>query len=187
YTYLWSNGATTQDISGLLAGTYTVTITDANGCETTDGATVGQPQAPLTCSIFLVQHVSINGGNDGSAVANFSGGSAPFTYLWANGETTQQATALTAGTQSVTVTDANGCTTMCEVLITEPDELLCDISLVNNVLCFGESTGSATANPTGGVAPFSYSWDNGETTQTALALNVGLHSVLITDANGAQT
>ena len=121
YTYLWSNGATTKDISGLTAGVYTVTITDANGCQTTDGATIGQPDAPLMCTVALENGVSVNGGTDGSATVNPTGGTMAYSYSWDNGETTQTALALTAGLHSVTVTDANGCQTTCEVQIPEPD------------------------------------------------------------------
>ncbi len=186
YTYSWDNGATTEDISGLTAGTYNVTITDANGCETTDSVTITEP-TDLTCSVTLDSGVTVNGASDGVATVNPSGGTAPYTYLWDNGETTQQATGLNAGLHTVTVTDANGCETTCEVTVTQPDELTCTVALVSDVLCNGESNGSATVTPVGGVAPYTYSWDNGETTQTATALNAGLHTVTVTDANGAQT
>ncbi|MCW5517534.1 hypothetical protein J1G40_14840, partial [Muriicola sp. Z0-33] len=186
FSYSWDNGETTQTATALNVGLHSVMITDANGAQTSCEITLTEP-AELTCTIMLDSGITINGLSDGMATVMPVGGTAVYTYLWDNGETTQQAIALSAGTHSVTVTDVNGCETSCEILIPEPDVLSCSIALENDVLCFGESTGSATANPTGGVAPFSYSWDNGESTQTATALNVGLHSVMITDANGAET
>ncbi|MFS4494024.1 T9SS type A sorting domain-containing protein [Maribacter sp. 2308TA10-17] len=187
YTYLWSNGATTEDLVDVAAGTYDVTITDANGCETTASATVNQPMAALTCSIILDSGVSINGASDGRATVTAVGGTAGYTYAWDNGETTEQATALDAGLHIVTVTDANGCETECEVTVTQPDVLSCGVILVQDEQCFGDEDGSATVNPVGGVAPFTYLWDNGETTQTATGLAQGLHTVTVTDANGATT
>ncbi len=187
YMYSWNNGATTQDLANLEAGTYDVTITDDNGCVIMDSVTILQPDMVLMCSIMLDSGVTINGASDGAATSNPTGGTAPYSYEWDNGEMTQQATALSAGLHSVIIRDANGCETSCEVTVPEPDQLICNVSLVNNVLCFGESTGSATANPMGGVAPYGYDWSNGESTQTAIALDAGLHTVTITDANGAQT
>ncbi|MGI9545060.1 MAG: hypothetical protein ACR2MX_17495, partial [Cyclobacteriaceae bacterium] len=187
YTFLWSTGATTEDISGLTAGTYDVTITDANGCETTDSVTITEPPMPLMCSVALDMGVSVNGASDGAATVTPTGGTSGYTFLWDNGETTQTATSLDAGVHTVTVTDSNGCETTCEVMVPEPDQLVCNITLESNVLCNGDSDGAATVTPMGGVAPFTYAWDNGETTQTATALNAGLHSVIVTDANGAET
>jgi hypothetical protein len=187
YTYLWDNGATTQDLADVAAGTYNVTITDANGCTTTASATVGQPAAALTCSIALDSGVSVNGASDGSATVSALGGTTSYSYDWDNGETTEQATGLNAGAHTVTVTDANGCETTCEVTIPQPDELVCSIALVQDEQCFGDENGSATANPVGGVAPYTYSWSNGETNQTAIGLAQGLHTVTVTDANGATT
>ncbi|TMM55948.1 T9SS type A sorting domain-containing protein [Maribacter algarum] len=187
YTFLWSNGATTEDISDLVAGTYDVTITDANGCETTDSVTISEPAIELMCSIALDMGVSVNGASDGAATVTPTGGTSGYIYLWDNNETTQTATALSAGIHTVTVTDANNCETTCEVMVPEPDQLVCNVTLDSNVLCNGDSDGVATVTPMGGVAPYTYLWDNGETTETATSLNAGLHSVTVTDANGAET
>jgi gliding motility-associated-like protein len=99
FTFLWSNEATTEDITDLVAGTYTVDITDANGCVTTVSATVSQPDAPLSVTISA---------ENGIATAVTTGGSPPYTYLWSNGATTESIT-IPDGTYSVRVTDANGC------------------------------------------------------------------------------
>ena len=148
--------------------------------------TITEPEE-LLCTVTLDNGVSINGLSDGMATVMPTGGSQPYSYEWDNGETTQQALALAAGLHSVIVTDTNGCQTTCEVDIPEPGVLSCTADLVQHVSCHGGNDGSATASITGGVLPFSYSWDNGETTQTAITLNAGLHTVMVTDANGAQT
>src|SRR5206468_5366504 len=107
YTYAWSNGATTQDLTGLTAGTYNVTVTDANGCTATASATLIQPAAALTASTTQV-NVQCFGNATGSVDLTVSGGTAPYTYAWSNGATTQDLTRLTAGAYNVTVTDAKG-------------------------------------------------------------------------------
>jgi|GEM_PF-5927412 len=113
YIYLWSNGETTQDISGLASGTYTVTITESNGCAITGTTsfTIGEPLEVLDASITAQDNVACFGGNTGSATVTATGGTPEYTYLWddALAQTTATATNLAAGTYHVTVTDANGC------------------------------------------------------------------------------
>ncbi|MCW5518190.1 SprB repeat-containing protein, partial [Muriicola sp. Z0-33] len=179
YSYLWSNGAITEDISGLIAGTYTVTITDANGCETTDEATVGQPDAALSASAVGTDALC-NGDANGSIDLTVSGGTTAYSFIWSNGATTEDISGLTAGTYSVTITDANGCTTTASATVNEPAALMCTVALDNGVSVNGGNDGAATVNPTGGTAGYSYVWDNGETTQQAIALTAGTHSVTVT-------
>lgn len=109
-TYLWSNGGTTPSIT-VVAGTYSATITDAAGCVVTVPPTVLSEPSALTATINTTDE-SVAGANDGSAVANAAGGTAPYTYLWSNGSTSNPATGLGAGSYTVTITDANGCTTV---------------------------------------------------------------------------
>ncbi|WP_157578079.1 HYR-like domain-containing protein, partial [Tenacibaculum ovolyticum] len=106
YQYIWSNGATTEDISDLVAGDYSVTITDAQGCSFSEKYTITSP-SELTLSL-LGSDLSC-GGNDGGIDLTVSGGASNYTYLWSNGATTEDLTNLNAGIYSVTVTDANGC------------------------------------------------------------------------------
>src|SRR6185369_3784070 len=112
-TYLWSNGQTTQTATGLSAGTYTVTVTDNNGCSDVAMITLTEPTQLLAGTITSTDYngynISCNGGSNGDATANPAGGSGGNTYLWSNGQTTQTATGLSAGTYTVTVTDNNGC------------------------------------------------------------------------------
>ena len=181
-TYLWDNGQTTATATSLLAGDYSVTATDANGCTTSQSITITEP-TELTSSIST-NNVLCNGGT-GDATIVTSGGTGTITYLWDNGQTTATATSLLAGDYSVTATDANGCTKSQSITITEPTELTSSIS-GNNVLCNG-GTGDATIAASGGTGTITYLWDNGQTTATATSLLAGDYSVTATDANGCTT
>ncbi len=125
-------------------------------------------------------------GQSGSATAVATGGSPPFTYLWDNGETTMTATGLTNGIHTVTVVDSGGCSGVGSVTISGSSSLAVTVTLVANVDCFNNSTGSATATVSGGTPGFTYSWDNGETTATAIALNAGVHTVTVSDSGGCK-
>ena len=182
YTFLWSNGATTANATGLAAGTYTVTATDANLCTDTETVTITEP-TPLVAAITLGANVSCNGGNDGSATASATGGTAPYTFAWSNGATTATVTGLTAGTYTVTVTDANLCDDTETITITEPAVLVASIALGNNVLCNGGNDGSATVSATGGTTAYSFAWSNGATTAAVTGLAAGTYTVTVTDAN----
>ena len=122
YTYLWSpGGETTEDLIGLSSGDYSVLVTDANGCTTTEEITIGEP-GMLSCEITEDSPVSSNGGSDGIATVTPSGGTPEYTYSWnPGGATTAQATGLSAGSYTVTVIDSSGCETTCAITITEPD------------------------------------------------------------------
>ena len=125
YTYLWNTGATTEDLTGLGAGTYTVTVTDANGCTAVDAVTIG---SGLIVQIIASSDVSCNGGNDGTATASASGGSMPYTYAWSHGQNGAVATNLSAGNYTVTVTDNGGATATAQVTISEPSALTASAS-----------------------------------------------------------
>jgi hypothetical protein len=171
----------------LLAGTYILTVKDANNCTKTTNQVIISEPALLTCNAQQDQPVSIFGASNGVATVTAFGGNGDYTYLWDNGETTATAIALNSGSHTVTVTDSKGCETTCNVTITEPGALYCNTELINNVNCFDEANGGAKVISTGGVEPFTYLWDNGETSQTAVALLPGNHSVKVTDKNGAFT
>jgi large repetitive protein len=188
YTYLWTpGGATTATASGLTIGSYSVLVTDANGCTETTSITLTEP-TPLQLSIGNVSPVSCFGGNNGSAEAVVSGGVGPHTYLWTPGNiNTSTASGLAAGTYTVVVTDANGCTITDNVTITQPlAPLAVSFNTINN-LCNGQSNGSITANVSGGTAGYSYLWyPNADTNQTNSGLPAGTYTLVITDANGCQ-
>ncbi|TXH53609.1 MAG: PKD domain-containing protein, partial [Bacteroidia bacterium] len=183
FNYSWSNGATTEDITGLTAGNYTINLTDANGCPASTSAIITQPVAPLALSTTQV-NVLCFGGATGSINLTVSGGTAPYTYAWSNGATVQDISALTAGAYAVTVTDANGCTANINVIISQPVNAVSGTSTQTNVLCFGASTGAIDITPSGGTAPYTYLWNTGATTQDISGLPAGNYTVTINDANG---
>ena len=193
YTYQWDGGAGSQTDSsatGLSAGTYSVTISDANGCQYLDtNVVITQPVSPLSI-IGSSTDVSCKGGADGTAIANTTGGTAPYTYLWdpaAGGQTSQAATGLVTGTYNVTVTDSNGCNISNIVLVNEPALDLTHTTAVAHALCYGDMTATATVTPTGGVPAYTYLWDPAtasQTTQTATGLGAGTYSVTIADSYG---
>ncbi len=184
YTYLWNNGQITNPATNLIAGTYTVTITDSLSCTTTASITITEP--PLLTAAASGTNVSCFGGNNGTATATVTGGTPPYSYLWSNGQVTNPAINLIAGTYTVTVTDSNLCTVTASVIITEPAERLqAIITSHTNVTCFGYSDGSATVTATGGTMPYNYSWNTNpvQTTSTVSNLVAGTYTVTVTDTN----
>lgn len=181
FTYLWNTGANTQSISNLGAGTYTVTVTNGNGCITSSSTTLVAPPnvfASATATPRLCPGV-----NNGTATATATGGTPPFGYAWSNGGNTQTITGLSPGTYSVIVTDANGCSSIASVTIQQAPGVTFNLTGTTTVCGVG-NTGSATATPTGGTAPFSYLWSTGAVTSSVTGLPEGTHSVTVTDANG---
>jgi Secretion system C-terminal sorting domain/SprB repeat len=121
YTYRWSNGATTATISSLAGGNYTVTVTDGSGCTNSSTVNVPSVTSNLTSTIALTKSIAYQGGSDGEATVTAVNGRGPYTYRWSNGSTLATATGLKAGTYTVTITDANGCTTTNSITISEPN------------------------------------------------------------------
>ncbi|WP_200911945.1 SprB repeat-containing protein, partial [Pedobacter sp. Hv1] len=198
YTYSWApSGGTAATATGLAAGTYTVTVTDNAMVTTTQSFTITEPIAPLSATTS-VGAVSCNGGANGNATINATGGTAPYTYLWSNGATSKTIFGLQAGHYTYTVTDANGCsrsyngapsTPSGGAVVTQPSALsAASGGGSTNVSCFGGSNGTATVAPTGGTAPYTYSWSPaGGTAATASGLSSGSYTVTVTDANACQT
>src|SRR5574343_73583 len=193
YTYNWTPGNPTGDgtvsVTGLTAGTWTCTVTDANGCTTSQNFTVTQPTA-LALTSASQTNVSCNGGSNGAASVNAAtGGTGPYTYNWTpgnpTGDGTVSVTGLTIGVWTCTVTDANGCTTTRNFTITQPTALVLTAASQTNVSCNGGSNGSATVGVSGGTTPYTYSWSpSGGTAATASGLSAGTYTVTVTDANG---
>ena len=186
YTYSWSpSGGTSATASGLSAGNYTVTVTDANSCTATRSFAITQPTV-LAASAGSRTNVSCNGGSNGTATVNVSGGTGTYTYSWSpSGGTSATATGLIAGNYTVTVTDANSCTTTQSFTITEPSALSVTAGSQTNVSCNRGSNGSATVSVTGGTSGYTYLWSpSGGTSATATALSAGTYTCTVTDANG---
>jgi gliding motility-associated-like protein len=188
YEYLWDDplAQTTATATLLAPGTYMVTVTDSHGTVVTASATVSEPPAlVVTITSF---NPTLPGGNDGSATANVTGGTPPYSYLWDDpaAQTTQTAVGLMAGTYLVTVTDANGCTITESVTLTDPPATLAVQVQVLGISCFGANNGQATAIATGGMPPYSYLWDDPLNQTTAVAINLapGTYTVTVTDFEG---
>ena len=188
YNYSWSNGANTASISNLAPGNYTVTITNSNGCNIVSSYTIIQPLilgATATATTnYNGFNISCFGFNDGAAAVTPSGGTAPYTYLWSTGSNSQSISNLTSGSYSVTVADANGCTSQASVVLTQPTALSVNPVLTSNVSCFGGANGAINITANGGVTPYGYGWSNGSGQEDISNLTSGNYSVIITDANG---
>lgn len=180
YQFLWSNGATTEDITGVAAGTYTVTVTDTNGCSVTASATINQPLA-LNITLADSSQVSCNGGNDGEIDITVTGGVPPYDFVWSNGTTTEDNIGLTAGTYDVTLTDDNGCTVTESFTINEPGPTAATAAITNPT-CAGVPDGEIALTVTGGTPPYNYLWSNGGTTATITGLAPGTYSVQVRDS-----
>src|SRR5205814_1686772 len=130
YTYSWSNGATTEDITGLAAGTYTVTITDANGCTTNLPVKVGTDNVTIA-AIPVITNTTCSA-SIGAINLTVSGGTSPYTYSWSNGATTEDISGLAAGTYTVTISDANGCSTNLPVKVGTDNVTIAAIPVITN-------------------------------------------------------
>ncbi|MBC6993809.1 SdrD B-like domain-containing protein [Neolewinella lacunae] len=183
YTYVWSNGATTATITGLTVGTYSVTVTEADGCKASGSVQVTAPSRLIISA--TPTNVVCAGENNGSIDVSVSGGTPAYTYLWSNGATTQDLSNLTAGTYGVTVTDANGCTANTSVVVTQPTPLAITPQ-ITNVACAGDATGAISLTVTGGTPAYTYAWTNGATTRNIQGLVAGSYTVTVTDARGCQ-
>ncbi|HXC03276.1 MAG TPA: gliding motility-associated C-terminal domain-containing protein, partial [Bacteroidia bacterium] len=188
YSYSWSPaGGTGATASSIPSGTYTCTITDAQGCQKISTVIVTQPST-LSASITGV-NVKCKGDSTGSATLIPSGGSGVYTYSWnPGGITTASDGGLKAGSYTCTVTDALGCTFNAAVTLSEPASPLSVSVTPVPVTCNGLSNGSATATAGGGTAGYSYSWmPSGGTAATASGLSAGTYTCAVTDLNGCQT
>ena len=189
YSYSWNTtpAANTASVNNVGAGSYTCTITDANGCTTTANASVTQPASALTASNTGTNPTGF-GLTNGTAGVTANGGTAPYTYSWNTNpvQTTANLSNLGAGTYICTITDANGCTNNQMVVLTQPSALVAGTTATTHVACFGDATGSTSVLATGGVAPYTYSWNTtpAQTTPTATGLTAGSYTCTVTDANG---
>lgn len=182
FSYSWNTGDTTAFIDMLGPGTYVPTITEANGCTFVLSTALTSP--PLLAVNVNVTPLSANGSNDGSAIAEPTGGTPSYTFLWDNNSETAQISGLAPGAYTVTVTDANGCTDV-ETAVISPFN--CNLSVtfaIQHVRCFGQAEGAITPVPVGGTLPYSFVWCNAMTTPGLTNMPAGVCPVTITDANG---
>ncbi len=186
YTYLWSNGDTTQFTDSLCAGIYSVTVTDNIGSTQTDNADIFEPSELFT-SFTDSTSILCYGDNNGSITVTPSGGTSGYNYLWDGGSTPIDsiATGLSAGTYNITVTDNNGCTSVNSITIAEPELLILNINTFSNATC-GGTDGMATVTVTGGTPPYDYLWNDplATTDSTVTNLGFGNYMVHVSDING---
>ncbi|MGY8865797.1 MAG: T9SS type B sorting domain-containing protein, partial [Methylophagaceae bacterium] len=185
-TYQWDAAAanqTTDTASNLIAGTYTVTITDESNCSIDTNVIVLQPDL-LMVDTTTQDSVSCSGTNDGLAYVAVSGGNGIFSYQWgasAGSQTTDTATNLAAGNYLVTITDQMLCFIDTSVTVFEPSPLVVDTTSQDSVLCNGSSDGAAYVGIIGGNGNYTYAWSDGQATDTASSLAAGTYQVTITD------
>ena len=180
-TYAWSNGATSQTVNNLPSGSYTVTVTDANGCTEQMSVTITQPQSSLLTTATQV-NVLCFGNPSGSIDLSVSGGTGPYVYSWSNGSTTQDISNLAGGSYTGTVTDVLGCTASTSVTITEPTALSLTTTSTDEMMGMD---GTATVTVTGGTPNYMYYWMPGGATMASISgLAAGTYSIMVLDANG---
>lgn len=183
FTYNWApSGGNTATASNLAAGVYTVTVTDNGGCTSIQTVTITEPNA-LTGSVVAVDATC--GNSNGTASVTPTGGTGPFTYAWSNSQTTQQITGLGAGTYSVTITDANGCTTTGSAIVNNSGAPTVSLLSSADPTCFGQTNGTAQVTVTGGQSPYTYSWSpTGGTSASASGLGAGTYTCTVTGSDG---
>ncbi|MBL0103486.1 MAG: gliding motility-associated C-terminal domain-containing protein [Bacteroidetes bacterium] len=185
FAYLWTTSDTTEDISGLGAGTYQVNVTDLNGCLDSAAFTLNEP--PLfTGSVSSVDPTC--GQSNGSATITVSGGVPQYTYSWtgATTQTTATATGLTGGTYYITATDSVGCNVIDSVTINPVPGVTASVSTIINSTCFGGSDGSAGLTINGGISPFIVNWSNGDSGNSSDSLTAGSYYVIVVDSNSCR-
>ncbi|MCB9298295.1 MAG: CIA30 family protein [Lewinellaceae bacterium] len=184
YAWSWPGGGTASQVDNLPAGNYEVTLTDANDCVDHIALNISEP-APLVLSINSQTNVDCYGNSNGAASIAATGGTFPYAYSWPQGIEGPVQDNLSAGIYPVTVADANGCTAIQEVAITEPSRLEA-VAASTDETAFGANDGTATASATGGTPPYQYAWSNNTNASTLAGLTPGAYTVTITDSNGCE-
>ncbi len=197
YSYLWSTGAITQDISGLSEGYYSVRVTDTNGCQKTDSARINLPP-PLTFAQVLSEYngfnISCNGKADGSILINPTSGTPPYIFSWQGPQaftaTTKDISGLKAGQYIILVTDSNLCSVLDTINLTEPEKLSMiitpsvSITGEHNINCADGNTGSVSLTAVNYAGTADYLWADGATGSFRAGLKPGDYKIIITDSNG---
>jgi hypothetical protein len=193
YTYLWSNGATTQDIGGIPTGVYSVVVTDSKNCPKTFNYTLTEP-ALLTTTSNLSDYngfnVSCFGSTDGSIDLTVAGGTSPYTYAWSNASTSQDLSTIGAGHYTVNVNDSRACTNSLAFDVTTPPQLSLSILNTKNISCFGGNDGNISLNASGGTDSYQFSINSTTSWQTSgdfLNLTASSYTLRLKDTNNCQT
>lgn len=182
YTWLWSNGTSDSSIQQIGAGSYRVTVTDANNCRQVDSVVVTQPASSLTVTT-QASTLSCFADSNGTASALAMGGVGPYTYLWSTGDQGESLEHLSAGTYFVTITDQNMCGALDSIVITQPASIQLDSALVGSLSCFGDSSGYIYLQMSGGTGLLSAHWQDGATGFDRETLSAGSYLVAVADSN----
>ncbi len=184
YSYLWEpSNSTDPNPTGVYAGMHVLTITDAVGCEHIDSVFIDEPDAPISMPFNDIGHVSCYGLSDGHIDIEIDGGTPPYYYIWSNGQLTQDLLNIPAGLYSGTVIDSHDCLFEYEFEVTQPEPLELT-TYTQDVLCYGQNTGTIDLVVQGGTPPYEYEWNNGDETQDLLGVFAGIYIVTVTDAHG---
>jgi hypothetical protein len=183
YSFDWSNGATTETISGLASGIYDITVVDNGGCTSTSSITLGYNSSTNpTINVVVSNNVSCNGGSNGEISGNLLNGASPYQWIWNNGNTTSSFTDATAQVYMVTITDNNGCVLEGSNTVTEPSAISVTLSSTN-ITTSGGSDGAISSSVNGGTAGYTYLWSNSATTSAISGLVAGVYDLTVTDNN----
>jgi hypothetical protein len=176
---VWSNSQTSQTATGLSAGTYIVTVTDAEGCTNFDEVVINEPTEIIVSLVSMVEP-DCYGGNNGEATVDATGGTPPYSYTWPTGQSGQTALGLEAGSHNVITTDDNGCVNTFTATVTQPSEIA-PSATITHVSCFGGNNGIIQVTATGGTTFYTYSWAGGH---NGINLSAGEYTLTITDSDG---
>lgn len=183
YSYSWNDGLLNEDRTDLSSGSYSVIITDNNGCSVTVNATVNQPSQPLSVT-SVNANVACYEDTTGVIDLTVTGGTLPYSFDWGSGITTEDRFDLTEGNYSVVISDANNCTQNYAVQITQPLQPLTVALSVINSSCFGGNSGAIDVSVSGGGTPYVFDWGSGVTDEDLSNLSAGSYTVHVTDNYG---
>jgi len=181
FTYLWSNSATTDTITNLCTGNYSVIATDSNNCSLIGSVFITQPVPP---SVNFTYTSPLCYGDCNGIVNASASGNAPFTFLWTTGGIDSTINNACFGWNGVTVTDSAGCSTIDSVLVLQPDSLMLTSGNTLNVTCNGDCDGFLSVNVNGGTPVYSYLWSTGSTQPDLFNACAGTYTVTVTDSHG---
>lgn len=181
YSYLWSNNSTTSSVTGLNAGNFILTVSDASGGIIVDTIVISQPDS-INITLNTLNTLCY-GVNDGVATAMVSGGVSPYLFNWSNNQTTSVASGLSAGNYTLTVKDFNNCQNFKSTAINSSISIAISFIDLYNEIC-NMSDGAVTAKPSNGTPPYNFSWSNGTVDSSIFMIKAGTYTVTITDSLG---